>query len=77
MLSQLDSRYFTDISGRYSWSFDFLLFKRGQTEPVAMSAQPRFYSRSVNLELNLDAGDYVVHVRIINTFVELNIDHRL
>ncbi|KAJ7113933.1 hypothetical protein C8R44DRAFT_676394 [Mycena epipterygia] len=64
VLSQLDSRYFNDISGRSSWSFDFLLFKRGQTEPVAMSAQPRFYSRSVNLELTLEASDYVVHVRL-------------
>ncbi|KAJ7125785.1 cysteine proteinase [Mycena crocata] len=64
VLSQLDSRYFNDISGRWYWSFDFLLFKRGQTEPLAMSSQPRFYSRSVNLELNLEAGDYVVHVRL-------------
>ncbi|KAJ6606943.1 hypothetical protein B0H10DRAFT_2073937, partial [Mycena sp. CBHHK59/15] len=64
VLSQLDSRYFNDISGRSYWSFDFLLFKRGQTDPLAMSSQPRFYSRSVNLELNLDAGDYVVHVRL-------------
>ncbi|KAF7345636.1 Cysteine proteinase [Mycena venus] len=64
VLSQLDSRYFNDISGRSYWSFDFLLFKRGQTEPVATSSQPRFYSRSVNLELDLEAGDYVVHVRL-------------
>ncbi|KAJ7693200.1 hypothetical protein B0H17DRAFT_1010276 [Mycena rosella] len=64
VLSQLDSRFFTDISGRSYWSFDFLLFQRGQTEPLAMSSQPRFYSRSVNLELELEAGDYVVHVRL-------------
>ncbi|KAJ6472033.1 hypothetical protein C8R45DRAFT_1013813 [Mycena sanguinolenta] len=64
VLSQLDSRYFKDISGRSYWTFDFLLFKRGQSEPVATSSQPRFYSRSVNLELDLEAGDYVVHVRL-------------
>ncbi|KAF7371261.1 Cysteine proteinase [Mycena sanguinolenta] len=64
VLSQLDSRYFKDISGRSYWTFDFLLFKRGQSEPVATSSQPRFYSRSVNLELELEAGDYVVHVRL-------------
>ncbi|KAF8210804.1 hypothetical protein K438DRAFT_1664769 [Mycena galopus ATCC 62051] len=64
VLSQLDSRYFKDISGRSHWNFDFLLFKRGQTEPVANSSHPRFYSRSVNLELDLEAGDYIVHVRL-------------
>ncbi|KAJ7230247.1 hypothetical protein GGX14DRAFT_410225 [Mycena pura] len=66
VLSQLDYRYFNDLSGRWYWSFDFLLFKRGQTEPLAMSSQTpgRFYARSVNLELDLDAGDYVVHVRL-------------
>ncbi|KAJ7327524.1 hypothetical protein DFH08DRAFT_884706 [Mycena albidolilacea] len=64
VLSQLDSRYFKDISGRAYWTFDFLLFKRGQAEPVATSSQPRFYSRSVNLELDLEAGDYIVHVRL-------------
>jgi hypothetical protein len=64
VLSQLDTRYFKDISGRFYWSFDFLLFKRGQTEPIAVSSPPRFWSRSVNLELDLEAGDYVLHVRI-------------
>ncbi|KAJ7853681.1 hypothetical protein B0H14DRAFT_2757997 [Mycena olivaceomarginata] len=64
VLSQLDSRYFKHISGSFEWTFDFLLFKRGQTEPHAVSSHPRFYSRSVNLERVLDAGDYVVHVRL-------------
>ncbi|KAJ7247339.1 cysteine proteinase [Mycena rebaudengoi] len=64
VLSQLDSRYFKDISGLWYWSFDFLLFKRGQPHPIAVSSQPRFNSRSVNLEIELDAGDYVVHVRL-------------
>ncbi|KAJ6520702.1 hypothetical protein DFH09DRAFT_1426882 [Mycena vulgaris] len=64
VLSQLNFRFFKDVSGPFDWSFDFLLFRRGQTEPLAMSSQPRFHSRSVNLELTLDAGDYVVHVRL-------------
>ncbi|KAJ6461187.1 hypothetical protein C8R47DRAFT_1160099 [Mycena vitilis] len=64
VLSKLDTRFFNDLSGRYLWSFDFLLFKRGQTEPIARSAQPDFYHRSVNIQLNLEAGDYVLHVRL-------------
>ncbi|KAJ7880175.1 hypothetical protein B0H13DRAFT_2345713 [Mycena leptocephala] len=69
VLSQLDTRYFKDISGRFYWSFDFLLFKRGQTEPIAVSSPPRFWSRSVNLELDLEAGDYVLHVRVDRTML--------
>jgi hypothetical protein len=63
VLSQLDSRYFKDVEGLWYWSLNFLLFKSGQLEPRAMSSQPRFDSRSVKVELALDAGDYVVHVR--------------
>ncbi|KAJ6580660.1 hypothetical protein B0H19DRAFT_1250969 [Mycena capillaripes] len=62
VLSQLDSRYFKNISGRFEWSFDFLLFKQGQREPFAVSSKS--LSRSVNLERKLEAGDYVVHVRL-------------
>ena len=29
---------------------------------MGSSSHSRFYSRSVNLEMKLDAGDYVVHV---------------
>jgi len=47
------------------WTFDFVLFKKGNTNPIAPSMHSRFYSRSVNLEVpQLDAGEYVVHVRL-------------
>ncbi|KAJ7155793.1 cysteine proteinase [Mycena filopes] len=64
VLSQLDSRYFLDISGRSVWSLDFVLYKQGKPEAVAESVHARFFSRSVNLEIPLEAGEYVVHVRI-------------
>jgi hypothetical protein len=35
---------------------------------VGSSSHSKFYSRSVNLEVNLDAGDYVVHVSLPNPF---------
>lgn len=62
VLSQLDWRFFNDISGRCLWTFDFVVFKKGQTEPIAESSHTRFWSRSANVELGLDAGDYIVHV---------------
>jgi len=35
---------------------------------VGSSSHSKFYSRSVNLEVNLDADDYVVHVSLRNPF---------
>ncbi|KAK7018174.1 cysteine proteinase [Favolaschia claudopus] len=63
VLSQLDSRYFKGISSPFEWMFDFKVFKRGQNLPLGESAQNRYFSRSVNLELVLEEGDYIVHVR--------------
>jgi hypothetical protein len=62
VLSQLDRRYFSDIDGRARWSLDFIIYKQGETEALAESLHARYFSRSVNLELQLDAGEYVVHV---------------
>ncbi|ESK87854.1 hypothetical protein Moror_15302 [Moniliophthora roreri MCA 2997] len=64
VLSQLDNRYFKKISGRCAWRFDFLLYKEGEDEYLAESAHSRFKSRSINLEIDLEAGNYVVHVRL-------------
>ncbi|KAJ7230260.1 hypothetical protein GGX14DRAFT_410281 [Mycena pura] len=64
VLSQMDARYFSDISGRSRWSLDFVLYKQGETQALAESLHARYFSRSVNLEIQLDAGEYVVHVRI-------------
>ncbi|KAJ6530827.1 hypothetical protein DFH09DRAFT_1183938 [Mycena vulgaris] len=64
VLSKLDERYFSDISGNSCWTFDFVLFKKGAKELVAQSSLSRFYLRSVNLEVQLEQGEYVVHVRL-------------
>ncbi|KAJ7648340.1 cysteine proteinase [Mycena polygramma] len=69
VLSQLDARYFQDISGRSRWSLDFVVYKQGETEAVAESLHARYFSRSVNLEMPLDAGEYVVHVRIDRSYL--------
>ncbi|KAJ8094825.1 hypothetical protein PM082_010037 [Marasmius tenuissimus] len=64
VLSQLDERYFDEISGRCHWTFDFVLYKKSEAGHIAESSASRLYSRSVNLEVYLEAGDYIVHVRL-------------
>ncbi|KAJ7777059.1 hypothetical protein B0H16DRAFT_1504208 [Mycena metata] len=64
VLSKLDERYFPDISGNSCWMLEFVLFKKGSKEVVAESMPTRFYLRSANLEARLEAGEYVVHVRL-------------
>lgn len=67
-LSQPDTRYFKNLEGKYTWSFDFVLFKKGQTESLG-SSNTKFDPRNTTLKINLDAGDYVVHAS--STFVSL------
>lgn len=62
VLAQQDNRYFKAISGYCSWSLDFAVYRKGETEPIATSQHSRFWGRSVQVELELDAGEYVVHV---------------
>ncbi|PVF93390.1 cysteine proteinase [Serendipita vermifera] len=64
VLQQLDTRSFQEISGTVSYDFDFVVFKKGSKRVYASSAYNFFGTRSRNAELNLEAGDYVVHVRI-------------
>ncbi|KAJ7589466.1 cysteine proteinase [Mycena floridula] len=64
VLSQVDSRYFKEISGRYIWTFNFQIFKKGETEPMEESNLSQPWTRSVNVELDLEAGEYIVHVRL-------------
>ncbi|KAJ7659255.1 cysteine proteinase [Mycena polygramma] len=65
VLAQLDVRYYKGISPPCYWNFDFVLFKRGQKEPLDTSSHSRFTSRSVSLEFpELDAGEYIVHCRL-------------
>ncbi|KAF9461870.1 hypothetical protein BDZ94DRAFT_1310221 [Collybia nuda] len=67
VVSQLDLRYFKEISGTSMWGIDFVLARRGEKGPIAESSSSMLYSRSINLEMNLDAGEYVVYVRIDRT----------
>ncbi|KAF5385770.1 hypothetical protein D9615_002207 [Tricholomella constricta] len=65
LCSQLgDSATFHPISGRSRWSFDFVVFRKGETEPITTSSLSPTSARSVNAEMFLDSGEYVVHVRL-------------
>ncbi|KAG8743739.1 hypothetical protein FRC12_014972, partial [Ceratobasidium sp. 428] len=83
VLSQLDDRYFSELSGYSMWSMDFVVYKQGAPaeEPYTRSTHTVFWRRSVNVELDhLEAGDYVVHVRLDRdklrekTFYKDNVD---
>ncbi|GLB44576.1 putative peptidase C2 family protein [Lyophyllum shimeji] len=67
VLSQLDPRYFKEIAGTSSWTLDFVLVKRGESLPMAEASSALLYARSVNLEMELDEGEYNVYVRLDRT----------
>ncbi|KAJ7589467.1 cysteine proteinase [Mycena floridula] len=69
VLSQIDTRYYDPISGRYLWTFDMKIFKKGSKEVFAESIMSHPGGRSVNLELQLEAGEYVIHVRLDRPYV--------
>jgi hypothetical protein len=62
VLARNDTRAFADLDGPYAWTYDFKLFKRGDQSPVASSRHDMLWEKSVPLEIDLDPGDYVVHV---------------
>ncbi|KAH8833437.1 hypothetical protein DL96DRAFT_1771293 [Flagelloscypha sp. PMI_526] len=66
VLSRLDERYFTDLAVRSAWHFDLSLFKAGEPEPIIESVHGTYRGvmRSINFEVDLEPGEYVVHVRI-------------
>ena len=44
---------------------DFVLYQKDDSEPLAESVHQRFWGRSVHTELELDEGEYVVHVSLM------------
>ncbi|KAM0355347.1 hypothetical protein ACHAP4_007325 [Fusarium culmorum] len=64
VLSQLDDRFFRGLEGQYRFELGFRLHKAGHSDYVVRSQTPFRMTRSVNVELELDAGDYEVRVKI-------------
>ncbi|KAG8989285.1 hypothetical protein FRB90_002328, partial [Tulasnella sp. 427] len=63
-LAQMDTRYFQELSGMYAYRLDFTLYKKGDTVPLGHSEGSQNGRRSVKMQTVLDAGEYVVQVRI-------------
>ncbi|KAF4956670.1 hypothetical protein FGADI_3659 [Fusarium gaditjirri] len=64
VLAQLDDRYFRGLEGQYMFELGFRLHKAGRSDYVVRSQTPYRMTRSVNVELELEAGDYEVRVKI-------------
>ncbi|KAI1494177.1 hypothetical protein F5X96DRAFT_676631 [Biscogniauxia mediterranea] len=64
VLSQLDDRYYRGLEGQYRFELNFRLHKKGQEDYVVRSISPYCQNRSVNVELELEAGDYVVLLKV-------------
>ncbi|KAF6743622.1 hypothetical protein DFP72DRAFT_1079815 [Ephemerocybe angulata] len=68
VLSQLNDRSFESIKKKIHPSFAFSVVKLGESTPLATGAQARpFWDRSGTLELELEAGNYVVYVQLDHT----------
>ncbi|KAF5027489.1 hypothetical protein F66182_414 [Fusarium sp. NRRL 66182] len=64
VLAQLDDRYFRGLEGQYRFELGFRLHKAGHSDYVVRSQTPYRMTRSVNVELELEAGDYEIRVKI-------------
>lgn len=64
MLSQLDDRYFRGLQGQYRFELAFRLHKAGHEDYLVRSQRPYRMTRSVNVELDLEGGEYQVRVKV-------------
>ncbi|KAI1428675.1 hypothetical protein F5Y12DRAFT_682579 [Xylaria sp. FL1777] len=64
ILSQLDDRYYRGLEGQYRFELNFRLHKRGQEDYVVRSIAPYRHTRSVNVELELEEGEYTVLMKV-------------
>ncbi|OTB02778.1 hypothetical protein M426DRAFT_13201 [Hypoxylon sp. CI-4A] len=60
VLSQLDDRYYRGLEGQYRFELNFRLHRNGQEDYVVRSTNQYCQNRSVNVELELEAGEYDV-----------------
>ncbi|KAI2602543.1 cysteine proteinase [Hypoxylon sp. NC1633] len=64
VLSQLDDRYYRGLQGQYRFELNFRLHKNGQEDYVVRSISSYRQNRSVNVELELEEGEYTVLLKI-------------
>jgi hypothetical protein len=64
VLSQLDDRYFRGLEGEYAFALGFRLHKAGDEEYLVRAQTTYRMTRSCNVELELEAGEYTVLIKI-------------
>lgn len=64
VLSQLDDRYFQGLEGQYEFNLQFRLHKDDEEDYIVRSNTAYFMKRSVSMELDLEAGNYTVLLKI-------------
>ncbi|KAI5460707.1 hypothetical protein BGZ63DRAFT_357632 [Mariannaea sp. PMI_226] len=70
VLSQLDDRYFRGLQGQYWFKLHFRVHKAGHKDYIIRSQTPLRMLRSTNVELELEAGDYEVRIKVNATRYE-------
>ncbi|KAF5332095.1 hypothetical protein D9611_008103 [Ephemerocybe angulata] len=73
VLSKLNSRYYRDFSAQMRWYLDFSVVREGEKEVLAQPHHSQNSSRSVSLELELEAGTYFVYVRLDRDIVDTGV----
>ncbi|KAH8794603.1 hypothetical protein DL96DRAFT_1481853 [Flagelloscypha sp. PMI_526] len=71
-LSRLKERYYSGFSGRSKWQLHMAVFKAGASQPLFEPVGFPYQSltRNYSLEVNLEPGDYVVHVKATRQYTE-------
>jgi hypothetical protein len=69
VLSQLDDRYYLGLEGQYEFNLQFRLHKDDEEEYIVRSNGTYYMKRSVSTELDLEAGEYTVLMKIKATRV--------
>lgn len=69
VLAQLDKRYFYFLESYCNFSLQFNIYEKGENEPVASSTHHGLWDRSVNVETDLKAGEYVVQASIAHMII--------
>jgi hypothetical protein len=64
VLSQLDERYFRGLGGQYKFGLSFRLHKLDDDDYLYRCHHRHFSDRSVNLEVDLEAGVYEVRLQM-------------
>ncbi|KAK3951716.1 hypothetical protein QBC32DRAFT_324970 [Pseudoneurospora amorphoporcata] len=64
VLSQLDDRYFRGLEGQYRFELNFRVHRAGEDDYLVRTQHSSRMNRSINVELDLDAGEYLVLVKV-------------